>query len=121
MRPLETLTAQGWTQWEGGTNPELDKRVRVMTRGGKEAYAISNTFWWGRMAYDAEREALPPSQRITAPHPSTMNFDRTTRKPQNEIIAYIRDIQTPIGAQGSPTANQLRQGSDVLPLYRDLP
>ncbi len=118
-RTIDDLLADGWTQWTGGANPCERKRVRVITRAGREGYAISDNFWWGRYAYDIERELDAKTRRQSLPHPSTLDFPRSQRQKQNEIIAYKRDASTPITPGGGP--GQFTAKPDIPAIYRQLP
>lgn len=118
-RTIDDLLADGWTQWTGGANPCERKRVRVITRAGREGYAISDDFWWGRHTYDLEREEKPENKRRFLPHPSTLDFPRSKRQKHNEIIAYKRDTETPITPGAGP--GQFTTRPDILVIYRHLP
>lgn len=116
--PTDTLEAEGWTIWRGGENPAPRQRVRVITRTGRECYALSGTFWWGRHHDEDAREAAPENRKNLLKQPQTIGFTRHTRKRHNEIIAYRHDTETPI-----TRTTQIRQTetAPILDHYRNVP
>ena len=110
------LRAAGWTLWDGtATNPAKDLRVRVITRGGRQAHAMSEQFWWGRARYDPPTGKLWPKDWPM--HPANAGRPSTQKRIQNEVIAYKLDPYYPRNKR----LTQFSGNPELVDDYRDLP